>query len=167
MRPLARVSAVALFVVLCASVVALVADRRAEADEQATVVRVIDGDTVEVFLPHGLDKVRLIGVDTPELNRNKRKPVEYFAKEATEFTRRTVLGKPVRLAGEAGQPDRDRYNRLLRYVFLENGTCLNADIIRQGYGHAYVKYPFARMEEFRVYEREARAAGRGLWGATR
>ena len=167
MRHLARIAAVALSLLLSVFVVGSVNDPPAGADEPTTVVRIVDGDTIEVFLPHGLDKVRLIGVDTPELNRNKRKPVEYFAKEATAFTTRMVRGKPVRLAGEAGQPNRDRYNRLLRYVFLEDGSCLNAEIVRQGYGHAYVKFPFARMEEFRGYEREAREAGRGLWGATR
>jgi len=164
MRPLARVAAVVLSVVLCASIVAFVAHRRAEADEQATVVRVVDGDTIQVSLPTGLEKIRLIGVDTPE-SVHPRKPIEYFAKEATAFTRRMVMGKPVRLAGEAGQPNRDRYDRLLRYVFLKDGTCLNVEIIRQGYGHAYVTFPFARLEEFRAYEREAREAGRGLWGA--
>ncbi len=166
MRPLARVAAVALPLLLSALVVGSVNDRRAEADEQATVVRVVDGDTIQVSLPTGLEKIRLIGVDTPE-SVHPRKPVEYFAKEATAFTRRMVLGKPVRLAGEQGQPNRDRYGRLLRYVFLEDGVCLNAEIVRQGYGHAYVKFPFARLKEFRAYEREAREAGRGLWGATR
>jgi micrococcal nuclease len=164
MRPLARVVAVALVLAACGFVAAYVADHGTEADEQATVVRVVDGDTLQVLLPHGLEKVRLIGVDTPELHHPK-KPVERFAKEATEFVRRTVLGKTVRLAGEDGQPDRDRYNRLLRYVFLADGACLNAEIVRQGYGHAYVKYPFARLEEFRGLEREAREASRGLWAS--
>jgi micrococcal nuclease len=60
--------------------------------------------------------------------------------------------------------DQDRYGRLLRYVYLEDGTLVNAEIIRQGYGFAYVKYPFSRMEEFRALEREARNKGRGMWG---
>ena len=53
--------------------------------------------------------------------------------------------------------------RTLAYVFLEDGTLLNAEIIKQGYGHAYTQFPFSRMEEFRRLEREAREEQRGLW----
>jgi micrococcal nuclease len=63
--------------------------------------------------------------------------------------------------------DRDKYNRLLRYVYLPDGRLLNAEIIAQGYGHAYTRFPFAKMEEFRALEREARKNGRGLWGPAR
>ena len=58
---------------------------------------------------------------------------------------------------------RDCYDRLLAYVTLPDGTDLGAEIIRLGYGHAYTRFPFARMDEFRALEREAREAGRGLW----
>ena len=58
---------------------------------------------------------------------------------------------------------KDQYGRTLAYIFLEDGTLLNAEIIRQGYGHAFTRYPFSRMEEFRRLEREAREQGRGLW----
>ena len=74
-------------------------------------------------------------------------------------------GKEVVLRDELGGQDRDKYDRLLRYVFLEDGTHVNAEIIKQGYGHAYTRFPFSRMEEFRAYERQAREAGVGLWGA--
>jgi micrococcal nuclease len=73
-----------------------------------------------------------------------------------------VEGKEVRL--EYDQTRRDRYNRVLAYVYLMDGTFLNAEIIKQGYGFAYTKYPFKYMEEFRAYEREARENERGLWG---
>ncbi|MFQ5840903.1 MAG: thermonuclease family protein [Thermodesulfobacteriota bacterium] len=121
------------------------------------VTRVIDGDTL--LLSNG-ERVRLIGVDTPELH-HPLKPVQYFAKEASEFTRKMVKGKGVRL--EYDWQNRDRYGRLLAYVYLEDGTFLNAEIIKQGYGFAYTKYPFRYTEEFRKYEREARENGRGLW----
>jgi endonuclease YncB( thermonuclease family) len=58
---------------------------------------------------------------------------------------------------------KDRYGRTLAYVFLADGRLLNAEIIRQGYGHAYTKYPFQRLEEFRQIQREARQAGRDVW----
>ena len=121
------------------------------------VARVIDGDTL--LLSNG-ERVRLIGVDTPELH-HPLKPVQYFAREASEFTREMTEGKQVRL--EYDWQNRDRYGRLLAYVYLQDGTFLNAEIIRQGYGFAYTKYPFRYREEFRQYEREARENGRGLW----
>ena len=77
-----------------------------------------------------------------------------------------VEGKRVRLEfdqANAAQGHKDRYGRTLAYVFLEDGTLLNAEIIKQGYGHAYTQFPFSRMEEFRWLEREAREEERGLW----
>jgi len=128
----------------------------------ATVSRVIDGDTIEVRIAGQIEKVRLIGVDTPE-TVHPNKPVEYFGKEASAFTKRLLQGKGVVLRDDPMNRDRDRYHRLLRYVYLENGTLVNAEIIRQGYGFAYTKYPFSLMEEFRALEREAREKERGLW----
>jgi micrococcal nuclease len=121
------------------------------------VTRVVDGDTV--VLNRG-ERVRLIGVDTPE-TKHPQKPVQRFGREATAFTRRVVEGRPVHLEYDGQR--RDRYGRTLAYVFLADGRLLNAEIIRQGYGFAYTKYPFRRLEEFRQLEREARRAGRGLW----
>jgi len=126
------------------------------------VERVVDGDTL--LLQSG-ERVRLIGVDTPEI-KHPKKPVEYFGKEASAFTRRMVAGKRVRLEfdqANAVRAHKDRYGRTLAYVFLEEGTLLNAEIIKQGYGHAYTQFPFSRMEEFRRLEREARQEERGLW----
>jgi len=121
------------------------------------VERVIDGDTIK--LSNG-ERVRLIGVDTPE-TVHPRKPVEYFGKEASAFTKRLCEGKFVRL--EYDQNKRDRYRRLLAYVYLEDGTFVNAEIIKQGYGYAYTKYLFKYMEEFKGYEKEARRSEYGLW----
>ena len=90
------------------------------------------------------------------------KPVQYFGKEASAFTKSMVERKMVRL--EYDWDKRDKYGRLLAYVYLEDGTFINAEIIRQGYGFAYTKYPFKYMDDFRGYEQEAREKGRGLWG---
>ena len=121
--------------------------------------RVVDGDTI---ILEGQERVRLIGIDTPE-TKHPRKPVQYFGKEASEFTRRLVEGEKVRL--EYDQERTDRYGRVLAYVYLEDGTFLNAEIIKQGYGFAYTRYPFKYMEEFRAYEKEALESSRGLWAS--
>ena len=89
------------------------------------------------------------------------KPFQRFGKEAYLFTKRMVEGKEVRL--EYDWQKRDKYGRLLAYVYLTDWTFLNAEIIKQGYVFAYTKYPFKYMEEFRVYEREARENRMGLW----
>ncbi len=121
------------------------------------VVRVVDGDTL---LLDRRERVRLIGVDTPE-TVDPRRPVQRFGKEASAFTKRMVEGKKVRL--EYDQDRKDRYGRTLAFVYLEDGTFLNAEIVKQGYGFAYTQFPFKYLEEFRGYEREAREAQRGLW----
>ena len=125
--------------------------------EERLCVRVIDGDTIEL---DGSERVRLIGVDTPE-TVDPRRPVEYFGKEAAAFTRRLAEGKTVRL--EFDRETVDIYGRTLAYVYLPDRTLLNGEIIRQGYGHAYTRFPFRYEREFVGLELEARAAGRGLW----
>lgn len=122
-----------------------------------TVVRVVDGDTL---LLDGNERVRLIGVDTPE-TVDPRRPVQRFGKEASAFTRSRVEGRRVRLAFDRERTD--RYGRTLAYVYLEDGTFLNAELVRLGYAHAYTRFPFQYMDEFRAYEREARENRRGLW----
>lgn len=130
------------------------------------VARVVDGDTLVVSPnPNPAssegDRIRLLGVDTPETVHPNR-PAERFGKEASEFTRRLTEGRRVRLAFDPAEIQ-DRYGRTLAYVYLEDGIFLNAEIIRQGYGFAYTRFPFAYLEEFRALEREARDARRGLW----
>lgn len=122
-----------------------------------TVERVIDGDTLEL---DGGERVRLLGVDTPE-SVHPQRPVEHFGREAGEFTRRLAEGRTVRL--EFDQERTDRYGRTLAYVYLDDNTFLNAEIIRRGYGFAYTRFPFRYLEEFRALEREARQQRRGLW----
>jgi micrococcal nuclease len=123
--------------------------------------RVVDGDTIIIKVKGKEERVRLIGVDTPE-TKHPKKPVQYFGKEASVFTKRIAEGKRVRL--EYDWQKRDKYGRILAYVYLEDGTFLNAEIIKQGYGFAYTKFPFKYLEDFRQYEKEARENNRGLWG---
>jgi micrococcal nuclease len=128
------------------------------------VQRVVDGDTL--VLGTG-ERVRLIGVNTPESVRPNT-PVQRFAREAADFTKRMVEGKLVQLEFDPLSSRRtdgkDRYERTLAYVFLQDGTHLNAEIIRQGYGFAVSSSPPIKyQEEFRRLEREAREQRRGLW----
>jgi len=119
--------------------------------------KVIDGDTIH--LENG-EKVRLIGVDTPEFS-HPIKPVQFYTREATIFTKKLIEGKKIRL--EYDEQKRDKYDRLLAYVYLEDGTFINAEILKQGYGFAYTKYPFKYLDQFKEYEKSAREQELGLW----
>jgi micrococcal nuclease len=134
-----------------------VASTPAQTSDLREVVRVVDGDTL---LLDRNERVRLIGVNTPE-SVDPRRPVERFGKEAADFTRSLAEGKRVRL--EFDLERRDTYGRTLAYVHLPDGTLLNEIIIREGYGFAYTRFPYRRMEHFRELEKQAREQGRGLW----
>ena len=130
------------------------------AQDSYLCTRVVDGDTIIIEIDGKQERVRLIGVDTPE-TKHPKKPVEDFGHEASVFTTRLVEGKKVTL--EYDQEKRDKYGRLLAYVYLENGKFLNAEIIERGYGFAYTRFPFKHLDDFRQYEYDARLNGRGLW----
>ncbi len=129
----------------------------------ATVTRAVDGDTLDVSIDGHPEIVRLIGVDTPETH-DPRKAVQCFGQAAAAHTKALAEGKPVRLEADPQDSNRDKYKRLLRYVYLPDGTLLNATLIKDGYAFAYTVFPFAKLEEFRGYEQLARSANRGLWG---
>ncbi len=135
---------------------------------EAVVTRVVDGDTIAVTVknpPDGLftrERVRLVGVDTPE-TVHPSKPVQFFGKEASAFTKAALSKKTVRLAFD--RTLRDRYGRLLAYVYTEKGRCFNAELVEKGYGHAYTAFPFQFLEEFRALQKKARESKAGLWGA--
>jgi len=147
---------------------------------EATVLRAIDGDTLEIASGGKTYHVRLIGVDCPEsrpndkLDRDARrskqdtKTIMALGKRATTFTRDLVEGRSCRLEYDAAnrtRDHRDRYRRLLAFVWVGD-VLLNAEIIREGYGQALTRYEFdpTRQAEFRALERAAREQQRGLWG---
>lgn len=156
---------IALFVALVLFVFQPVIEETIPAELQAGTYRVVqvdDGDTIIVDMNGNEEKVRFIGVDTPE-TKDPRKPVQCFGKAATQFTKNLIGTNPVRLEADPENTNRDRYKRLLRYVYLPDGTHVNAEIIRQGYGFAYVNFPTQKAEEFNRLQKEARKAERGLW----
>ncbi|MFY9303392.1 MAG: thermonuclease family protein [Atribacterales bacterium] len=121
------------------------------------VARIIDGDTIE--LSNG-EKVRYIGIDTPELH-HPQKEVEYYAREAYEANRRLVEGKRVRL--ELDVEERDRYGRILAYVYVDD-LMVNEWLVANGYAHVATFPPNVKYaERFLQLEREARQAKIGLW----
>lgn len=131
--------------------------------EWVLVTSVTDGDTIGVGRGWRYQKVRLIGVDTPE-TVHPEKPVEPFGLEASDFTQRKLRGQRVRLEFEPAS-QYDRYDRLLAYVFLADGAFFNAELIKQGYARVIAPSPFRYYEEFRHYERKARAACLGIWSS--
>ncbi|MBW3581327.1 MAG: thermonuclease family protein [Actinobacteria bacterium] len=131
----------------------------------AEVVRVVDGDTIVVRLDGAEERVRLLGIDTPE-SVDPRSPVECFGKEAAAHTASLLPpGTPVRLVRDVEA--RDRYDRLLAYVYRsDDGTFVNLRLVEDGYA-AVLTYPpnVAHADEFVAAAGEAREAGRGLWSA--
>lgn len=124
----------------------------------------IDGDTIVVKISGHEETVRFIGADTPETH-DPRKPVQCFGPEAAAHTKSLVTGRSVRLAADPQDSDRDKYGRLLRYVYLPDGTLLNAELIRDGYAFAYTVFPFSKLEDFQALETQARDSNVGLWAA--
>jgi micrococcal nuclease len=126
------------------------------------VTEFTDGDTIAVDMNGRTEKIRMIGVDTPETH-DPRKSVECFGKAASEYTKQLIGDNPVRLEADQLSNNRDRYNRLLRYVYTHDNKLVQAEIIKNGYGFAYVSFPFSKLDEFRNYEKGAREQSRGLW----
>ena len=126
------------------------------------VTKVVDGDTIDVS---GGERVRLIGVDTPE-TKDPRRPVGCYGAEASKFTASVIPpGTPVRLVGDA--ESRDKYGRLLAYVYRRaDALFVNAELLRRGYAQLLTIPPnIAHTDEFTAIARDARAGSQGLWGA--
>lgn len=132
--------------------------------QAARVARVIDGDTIDVTIGDARERIRLIGIDTPE-TKHPSKPVQCFGERATARTTELLQGKDVGL--ERDVTDRDRYRRLLRYVWLGE-RLVNAQLVEEGYAQASTYPPDVKHNEgLQQLQREAREAGRGLWGECR
>lgn len=121
------------------------------------VARIVDGDTIE--LSDG-EVIRYIGIDTPE-TKDRRKTVECFGKEASEYNSQLVLGKTVRLEKDVSETD--KYGRKLRYVWVDD-KMVNLTLVEMGMARAASYPPDVRYQDkFREAERKARVSNLGLW----
>jgi micrococcal nuclease len=133
--------------------------------QQASVVRVVDGDSLHVDIPDGtgrVTKVRLLGIDTPEMGDAEKEPM-YFAQEATDFARRLALDRTVTLYLDQQAGTRDKYGRLLAYVELPDGRFLNEELLSGGYAYADLRFRHSYSYKYRQLEASARALKQGLW----
>jgi micrococcal nuclease len=151
------VSLVLLLVLACLAVTAIATARAGVAGE---VVKVVDGDTIHVRVAGRVEKVRYIGVNTPEVH-HPSKGEQPGGREAAALNRALVAGRQVRL--ELDVQERDRYGRLLAYVWIGE-TMVNAELVRRGYAQVMTIPPNVRHQELLVkLQRDARQAERGLW----
>ena len=113
------------------------------------VAKVVDGDTIDVIIAGTKERIRLLGINTPEVV-DPRKPVQCYGKEASQQAHLVLDGKQVSLEADSTQGDSDKYGRLLRYVFLEDGSDFNEYMLSEGFAYEYTyNKPYKYQSEFR------------------
>lgn len=128
----------------------------------AEVVAVVDGDTIDVATVDGTARVRLIGIDTPEIGRGGEVS-ECYADKARTFLDELLYGQEVELVGDAAQADIDKYGRLLRYVYVDGQSAAELAITAgAGYEYTY-DAPYVAQETYRDAQEAAKSAGVGVW----
>ena len=129
------------------------------------VVKVVDGDTIDINVPdanHAHTRIRLWGVDTPETKKSPGGEM-YFGKEASEFTKNLTLGKTVTVYLDPVNNTRGKYGRLLAYVQLPDGRYLNELLLIEGYAYADLRFDHSRYNKYKQLESTARSLNKGLW----
>lgn len=129
------------------------------------VSSVYDGDTIYVIVNKKHYKIRLIGIDAPELN-DKRASIKCLAKESKKYIEKLIKGKSIILKSDSLSEDQDKYKRFLRYVYFKNGILVNEEMIKNGYARAYTIYSFQYTEEFGDFENQARESKLNIWGGS-
>lgn len=130
---------------------------------QAKVTKVVDGDTINVLIDSKAEKVRILGINTPE-TVDPRKPVECFGREASDKAKSILTGQTVRLNEDPTQDNRDKYGRLLRYVILPDGEDFGLQMIKEGYAYEYTyDIPYKYQKEYKSAQKEAEKSKLGLW----
>jgi len=125
------------------------------------VTEVIDGDTIKVKINEEIFKVRLIGIDTPENTTS----IDCYGAEASQKLKDLILNKNIELTPDITQTDKDRYNRLLRYVYLENGDLINLQLVKSGYAKEYTYDKVYKYQSIlKEAEQKAKNDALGLWG---
>jgi micrococcal nuclease len=131
-----------------------------------TVLKVVDGDTIDIDVPDGKynhTRIRLWGIDTPE-TKNPETGVMYFGPEAAEFTKKLALGKPVTVyLDKTRTRDNKKYNRLLAYIKLPDGGFLNEVLLSEGLAYADVRFHHGFYNKYKQLEAAARSQKKGLW----
>lgn len=128
------------------------------------VLAVADGDTILVDMYGETETIRFIGVDTPETH-HPSKPVQCFGPEASDYTTNKIVGEYVRLEADPLSDNRDRYDRLLRFVYTKDGELLNQSLVSDGFGFAVEAFDHTKMKAFLNSQELAKSQQRGLWGA--
>lgn len=140
---------------------------------QNTIIKVYDGDTFQIDTG---DKVRLLGIDTPEkcesgkLDKDRersgkdKETIKALGQLASDYTEKLLLNQKVLLLADSADNDKERYGSLLRYAHFEDVTLFNLKIILEGYAYAYSRYPVIFMQEFLEAQREVSEINRDLWG---
>ncbi|MBF4563415.1 thermonuclease family protein [Microbacterium sp. VKM Ac-2870] len=132
--------------------------------EHGRVAAVVDGDTIKVDTATGTVRVRIIGINTPEIGRDGQSS-ECYAEQARDYLDQLVYGRTVDLSPDPSQADTDKYGRLLRHVYLD-GVNVALTEIQAGVGAEYTyDKPYTGQSDYRAAQAAAQAAGRGLWGS--
>jgi endonuclease YncB( thermonuclease family) len=129
-----------------------------------TVVKYDDGDTIMIDMNGTTETLRFVGVDTPETH-DPRKPVQCFGREASAFTKKLIseAGGKVRLASDPESTNRDRYDRLLRYIYLPDGRLVQDELLKTGHAFYYPYFPFTKAKQFAAEQVKAQTNKLGLW----
>lgn len=127
-----------------------------------SINKFVDGDTIIVNMNGHPETIRFIGVDTAETHKPNT-PVQCFGPQAASYTKQRIGQQRVQLVSDPLSTNRDRYGRLLRYVYLPDGTNLNLELIRKGYGFYYPYFPYTKSASFSVAEQLAIAEHLGIW----
>ena len=132
-------------------------------DTPFQVVKVVDGDTVDIAQDDKSVRVRLIGINSPE-NVDPRRPVECFGKEASNHAKEILSGKTVRIELDSSQGMYDKYGRLLAYIILQGGASFNQKMIAEGYAYEYTyDRPYKYQKTFKAAQVNAHEHLLGLW----
>lgn len=130
----------------------------------ATVVKVVDGDTIDILKNNNKERIRLLGINTPE-TVDPRKSVQCFGEQASNKAKELLENKSIKMESDPTQGDKDKYGRLLRYIYLENGTFVNLVLIQEGFAYEYTyDTPYKFQKEFKAAQKNAEAQKKGLWG---
>jgi len=129
-----------------------------------TVVKYDDGDTIMIDMNGTTETLRFVGVDTPETH-DPRKVVQCYGPEASAFTKKLIsdAGGKVRLASDAESTNRDRYDRLLRYIYLPDGRLVQDELLKTGHAFYYPYFPFTKAKQFAAEMQAAKDHKIGLW----